>query len=355
MKAGLGLFGISVVTAMLAWALPSACAPPPPPKSDTGGGLSVVLTFALEKPDAVAASVASSAEIANPLVRGISWRFRWDTIEPDAGEYRWSKIDEALEASAVKGKKAMLRVTAGRYTPEWVYADGARKLVFENTCFAFPDNYPETIVMAPPWDEVYLAHWTRFVRELGKRYATNPNIYSIQMTGGGHQGEMNLPKCWGVWADAGYTDDKLIGAWKRIITAYEGAIDGGTPTNLDINEPLAKKSDVMGPVLAWLRATYPGKVFVQQNGLNASSQYDAGIRIVIRGASAWTTVGYQMLGGLGWLDEETGDRCVAFKNAREDHASYLEVYSSDIRAAETDAGMMDALRYLATGSGGCGN
>ena len=79
---------------------------------------------------------------------------------------------------------------------------------------------------------------------------------------------MNLPKAYQKWQRAAYTDENFINAWKYIVDAYQKAFPD-TPTNLDINEPLGKQSDVLRPIVTYVLTTYPRKVYLQHNGLKA--------------------------------------------------------------------------------------
>ncbi len=285
----------------------------------------------------------SLPELSDPLIYGISWRFRWKTIEPKDGQINWEPVDRAIEATAKAGKKVMLRVVAGMHTPEWVYKAGARPLDFTNTDLAHPENHRTDMRMPVPWDEIYLERWERFIKAIGKRYNGNPSIYSVQMAGGGHIGEMNLPKTHDKWKQMGYSDGKLIFTWERIIDAYQKAFPN-IPTNLNINEPLGRnKSNVLEPVVSYVLSKYPNKVYLQQNGLKADLPKNDKIRQIIRASSEKTVVGYQMLGGRGFMDKQTGDRMTAFRNAIEDNVSYVEVYASDVR----DPAKRDALQVLA--------
>lgn len=302
-----------------------------------------VKIFSLQKADKNAKQVPP--ELNDSLIFGLSWRFKWSAIEPKDGQINWELVDRAIEATAKAGKKVMLRVVAGINTPKWVYKTGARPFDFKNTDLAHPENYKQDMRMPVPWDEIYLQRWERFIKAFGKRYNENPNIYSIQMTGGGYIGEMNLPKAHDKWKQVGYSDEKLISAWKRIIDAYRNSFPD-IPTNLDINEPLGKdKSDVLEPIVSYVLSIYPAKVYLQQNGMRADFPENRRIRRIIREASKRTIVGYQMLGGRGFVDKETGDRMTAFRNAIEDHVSYVEVYASDVR----DPAKRDALQFLASG------
>ena len=303
-----------------------------------------VKIFSLQKPDGDLKQ--DLPELSDPLIYGVSWRFKWATIEPQEGQCNWEVIDKAIELTSNAGKKVMLRVVSGINTPEWVYQAGAKPFDFSNIDLAHPENFQKNMRMPVPWDEVYLSKWEKFIEAFGKRYNGNSHIYSIQMTGGGHIGEMNLPKAYQKWREIGYSDERIITVWKQIIDAYRKAFPD-IPTNLDINEPLGRKSDVLGPVASYVVSTYPGKVYLQQNGLREDISRNDRIRKIIREASVKTIVGYQMLGGRGFLEKQTGNRLAAFRNAMEDHVSYVEVYASDVR----DPTMKSALQSLSAMKG----
>lgn len=287
-------------------------------------------------------------EIQKDFVYGISWRFGWDQIEPYDGQYYWNIVDKAIAEAKKHNKKVMLRFIAGIHTPDWVYKDGTKKITFSPDDLRNSENWKNRPVMDMPlpWDPVFLTKWERFIKEAGKRYNKYPSVFSIQMAGGGWIGEMNLPKAYEKWKEAGYSDEKLINAWKRIIGTYRASLPD-TPTNLDINEPLGvKRSNVLEPVIKYVLDKYPGKVYLQQNGLRADMPPNNRIRKILREASQKTTVGYQMMGGKNWLDEETGDRGRAFRNAIEDDASYIEVYADDVN----DPKLEGLLKQLSAGN-----
>jgi hypothetical protein len=66
---------------------------------------------------------------------------------------------------------------------------------------------------------------------------------------------------------------------------------------------------------------------------------------MLRAAAETTTVGYQMLGGGKFLDQETGDRRKCFERAVGDQCKYVEVYREDLRDPKWQA----AVEYLAEG------
>jgi hypothetical protein len=288
-------------------------------------------------------------ELSNPDVAGISVRFNWKTIEPQPGQYHWEPVDRAIALASRSGKKVMIRVVAGVGTPDWVYqagAPGAEPNFREEQLQGMPPQRRQLLTRikrAPVvWDPHYLSPWLSFIRAFGQRYDGNPVIYSIQMTGGGFAAEMSLRREFG-WNRYGYSDAKLISTWKQIIDAYQQSFPQ-IPTNLDIMEPIPRQSHVLQAVVDYCLTKYPGKVYIQQNGLNASGgspQY----RAIIRQAALKTKVGYQMTGGGGWIESRVGDRGTAFRYALEDRASYLEVYHGDL----TNPSLGEAVHNLAIG------
>ena len=294
-----------------------------------------VKIFAVNTPDSQIA-----AALANPYVSGISVRFGWRGIEPSRGSFRWGPIDQVINAARAAGKKAMIRVMAGAFSPDWVTAH-TRTLSFASQYLASSGVASNT--MPVPWKRHYLRPWKRFVMRFGRRYDGNPTIYSIQMAGGGFFGEMALPTDVREWLRAGYRDRKLRRAWKRMDTWYRSAFRR-THLNLDIGEPFGslRKTNVYHPVVRFATRDGIRKAFIQQNGLRASLVGVIGpYRTTIRKESHETRVGYQMFGATSSATELHR----AFKVALSDHVNYVEVYASDV----LDGANQAALRYLASG------
>jgi hypothetical protein len=291
-------------------------------------------------------------ELASPDVAGASFRFRWSTIEPRPGEYHWEKVDQAIALAQRTGKKVMLRIVGGALSPEWIYQAGAKwaspspeKLAkAERSVHMTPQRLKmiDQIQKVPVvWDPVYLKNWYALVEQFGRRYDGNPSVYAIQMAGGGLNAEMTLYAPIFDWPRYGYSDAVAIKLWEDIIDAYQKAFPR-TPTILNIHEPIRNKSQVARPVVEYCLQKYPGKVFFQQDGLNARVGPNH-FRTLIRMAAGRTTVGYQMTGSRDWNPQLVGDRWTAFSKALDDGASYLEVYHSDL----VDPAYHDAVHRLA--------
>jgi len=270
-------------------------------------------------------------------------------MEPQPAAYRWDALDAAHDLTVAKKKWLMVRVTAGMGSPAWVYDRGCRKITFpaEDTHFMKPGTQQ---AMPVPWDEAYLAAWERFLKAFGEHLHDWKNLYCIQMTGGGFIGEMHLPnQSAGViaqWEAAGISDEKLIAMWQRIIRTYDETMPPGVGLALDLGQPF-KRSRATPAVFAWALEKYPTRVWFQQNGLNERVTAEGQYAKMLREAARTTTVGYQMLGGGRFLDEQTGDRRKCFERAIGDGCRYVEVYRQDL----LDPKWQSAVDYLADGLG----
>src|SRR5947209_8776574 len=115
--------------------------------------------------DLVAGNTPVSAKaLANPNVDGIALRSQWQTLEPADGVYDWSYFDGQIAAATAAGKSVSLSVTAGIFSPSWLYDEGAQAFTFVGR--KSPD--PQTIPV--PYDPVFLEKWQAFVQAFGRRY-----------------------------------------------------------------------------------------------------------------------------------------------------------------------------------------
>ena len=288
-------------------------------------------------------------ELEFPFVAGLSARIAWSDLEPKQGQYDWRLLEQAKETAASHKKPLMLRVTAGMLSPDWVYKlEGVGAVTFtkEDVSWLKPG---ETVRMPVPWAEGYLKAWESCLVALGKKIHDWPELYCVQMTGGGFIGELHLPKTSATtmkqWQEAGASEEKVNAMWRRIITAYDKNMPAHVGISLNLALPLPGY-ETGTVVREWALREYPGHVWFQQNGLSGVKEKGAYSEILIS-ASATTTVGYQMAGTVE--GSEAGGRKIvwprAFQRAIEDKCSYLEVYQVDVN----DPKRKDDLIFLANG------
>ncbi|NOU91261.1 hypothetical protein GC102_36885 [Paenibacillus sp. LMG 31460] len=169
---------------------------------------------------------SSTAEqaIASGHVDGITYYSGLSVLEPTEGVYNWDYIDEMIYLSRKYGKPLKIAILPGRWVPEWVYTKGAVKFNWNLvTDLVDPGSYDASAPV--PWDPVYLSIMENMIKALSARYADEAAIGAVQVTGPSLSNglETNLVLNDYDVTRIGYTSDKLIGAWKRMIDAYDQA------------------------------------------------------------------------------------------------------------------------------------
>lgn len=268
----------------------------------------------------------SEAELTNPNVTGLALRVHWEDIEPRRGVYDWSSLDANIQKAIAYNKKISIRVSAGQYTPGWVYEDGAE---------AF--NYTEDGVsktMPIPWDLIYLADWIQVIRDLGYRYRNLPNLVTVHITGPAEGGEMHLGDKGNqsAWMEAGYSDQKLVKAWKTVINAFRAAFRPGTSLGLSISNTVSfqDSSAVPNSVLNYAYKRLYTRLRVQGNWLAAKTSDSFDMYQLVKYYSNYTDVGFQMLCPAADAERLGGTLREAIDRGLAAGASYLEIYGGDV-------------------------
>jgi hypothetical protein len=221
------------------------------------------------------------------IPKGIEWVVAWDLLRPTPGAYNWSLIDNALGAAAHAGLESQLAVVVGEFEPTWV-VDACPQVICP-----FPSGAK---AMAVPVSSEYLGLLTALIHDLGVRYGGDSRLVSVQASGLGGQGEMYLwPDKASFWETHGVTSATLLPAWQTVISGWHSAFPH-TPISISIEEPLEPNGGVLEPLLAWMKAEYGSRQWLQNNGLNPTTSTDRGYGVDLVAASLYTTVGWQMYG-----------------------------------------------------------
>jgi hypothetical protein len=259
-----------------------------------------------------------------------SWVLQWRYLEPSAGTYNWPLVDAAINDSVANGKTVVLRVLAGITSPAWL-SGAARMVTVPSVGLSRPG------VMPVPWNRGFLNAWDTFIKAFGARYDGNPHIALIETAGTGIYGESYLPGGLTVWNPVGYTEARYLASTEAVVSQFVAAFPH-TYVALDASTGVSgSDQNVMMPLVQWVAQHFPTRVYAQQNGLSASSPL--GHQAVVDAP----LFGLQMLGPSS--QSRTGSLCTAFATALEDHADYVEVYSSDA----TNPAAYSALTYLNNG------
>ena len=161
--------------------------------------------------------------IDGAFINGIAW----SSVEPSEGVFDWSEVDALIAKLASFHKKVSLDIWAGRYSPDWLYAEGAA--VF-NTVVEIPraNDFCQPMQLPVPWDPIYMAEMKKLIAAFGEHYDNNPNVALVKMTGIEYRtDELTLPSGSGNiatsasgltcqypndianWISIGYTDNKI--------------------------------------------------------------------------------------------------------------------------------------------------
>ena len=131
---------------------------------------------------------------SNSHLAGVLIGARWNQLEPDREKYDFSALDRGIAAVRGAGKQYKLEIVPGMNSPEYIYADGATRYP---TAVINPNrsNYGQEVSIPVPWDPVYQKHFSRLIRKLGERYASDPLLVSVTLTCANYMSpEMHLPR-----------------------------------------------------------------------------------------------------------------------------------------------------------------
>jgi hypothetical protein len=242
------------------------------------------------------------AVFQNPNIDGVSIQYIWMAIQPSEQFYNWNPIDSQIRQAEAHHKKVSLNITPAIFTPQWVYANGAKRFTF---LWDRPWGFPacSTQGFPLPWDEVYQSKWTAFVRAVGQRYSGNPALVMVKIQGiNGQTSEFMLPhtnpnanqsarlvkECPGqnddnqTWLSLGYRPSKVLAAWKLDATTYGQAFPnqhlvievgpwGMPPINENGSLIPGRAADTRLPieVINSGREMFDGRFVIQNDGLNA--------------------------------------------------------------------------------------
>jgi hypothetical protein len=137
-----------------------------------------------------------------PMTTIAYFRVYWKFIEPNMGNYRWDLIDKALETAHQRQQTLMLRIApygTGKQNdvPGWYRAMvGERK------------ELPVKKWQVDPEDPLYVKHFTKMIKTLGKRYDGHPDLESV---------DVSIVGAWGEGAGSALLTDKTRQA---LVDAY---------------------------------------------------------------------------------------------------------------------------------------
>jgi hypothetical protein len=155
------------------------------------------------------------------------FRDDWAPLEPDAnGQYKFDEYFQPIFDLWVKqwGKRVAFRFMSSNMhsrlkyvTPKWVFDSGVPFVVHRGL---YTDEQVDPVF----WDERYLKIQEQFIADLGRYLDGRPGLEFVDIGSIGEWGEMHLSR----WTadelrQTGFTEDKYIAAYRRIIDAFARA------------------------------------------------------------------------------------------------------------------------------------
>jgi hypothetical protein len=216
--------------------------------------------------------------LTHPAVAGVSIRQPWPEVQPSEGVYDWSYLDQQVARITAAGKQILLRVVAGgEETPPWVVAAGVQTFTFVDKN-PYHDTYQQPLTITVFWDPMFLQHKTQLIMAMGQRFAPTPQVVVVSAScANATTDDWHVPHTTADvsnWLAAGYTSAKLIAACQATLDTTMAAFPnqyvllavGRNGKTLDPDPDYVARQ-----VVAYARASYPGRLIVQKNSLSTDT------------------------------------------------------------------------------------
>jgi hypothetical protein len=301
---------LTILVLTIGWLVAGATATPPP----TSGATLTVPTLAPTPPTTPAPGLKMTrgvfivtahnvaiqpATYTNPAVDGIVIRTFWSDVQPAPDRFDWSFIDSQVQAASASGKKVILLVLPGAFTPQWAL-EGVQSAQFA-VDYGFVQG--TTVTLPAPWDATYLQRWFAFVQVLGQRYDANPAVVNVPAAGPTSiSEETSLPDdtaALAKWKQLGYTLEKYEQAWQQTLAVYVKAfpttqISLAFYPGLPIPDASAKTATRLD-VAKFAFTSYGQQMTFQENGLSARKADSTALGYdLVQQYSGRTTTGFEM-------------------------------------------------------------
>jgi hypothetical protein len=265
----------------------------------------------------------SDAKLASPKWTGIVIRQRWSAVEPAANTFDWKFVDAQAARARKLGKKYILAIYTGDNDPKWL-------------------NVPLYLGAPYPWDAKMLSEHGKMVEQLGKRYAKDSDLVGVEIGGPTRapSGSLEMHLATGLTYQKGYSEAKMIAAWKQCIDQYALAFpncalisDGGVA-------PGGGRMTITQTVFDYLFTKYRDRANFSHCALKASMPEAALHHVAVANMGKHgARIGFETIGpSVGGANGENGavkrfggNFNQALQIAQRANAKWLKVYQADER------------------------
>ncbi len=265
----------------------------------------------------------SDAKLSSPKWDGILIRERWAAIEPAEASYDWTFIDEQVARAKKYKKKYMLGINTGNNAPGWLGVPLYQEAPY-------------------PWDPTMLSAHARMVKKLGERYSNDPGLVGVCISGPtrGPSGSLEMQLAVGLTRQEGYSEERIIAAWKGCIDQYAEAFPDCALISKGGVAPGGGRATISQAVFDYLFTRYPDRANVSHCALKAGTREHAlHHKVVVEMGRRGCRVGFEMVGPSaggkngqkGSLPRFGGPFQDALLIAERANAQWLTVYQADER------------------------
>jgi hypothetical protein len=258
--------------------------------------------------------LVTDQQLALPAAAGLTIRARWAWLHPSAGKFDFGFVDGQIARCRKLNKPYKLLVMTGRESaPRWIGGEW----------------YLEAPV---PWSPQLAEQYGALVAELGKRYASDPLLVGVHITGPTFpSAEMHPAR--GIAGVKGFSPKAMVGAWGASIDAYAKSFPE-TACILSISvQPPAES--YLGEVVAYGRSKLGPRFTLEHNALKASTKPLAPHQLFIAGAAKQgVRVGFEMACAAANQPQRFGSRSVmdGVKLGKAIGGAYFDIYPPDLES-----------------------
>jgi hypothetical protein len=273
--------------------------------------------FALQPGDPVVLQAGSKRLMSDeqlklPQVAGLTIRARWAWLHPGDGQFDFSFLDAQVERCGRIGKRYKLLVMTGaNCSPEWIGGAWHRG--------------------APvPWSPELAKHYGELVAELGEKYAGDPLLAGVHITGPTFPSAEMHPAP-GIEGVAGYSDAAMIAAWSAAIDAYAAAFpETACILSISVKPPAVR---YLEQVVEHGKKSLGKRFTLEHNALKSSTHPNAPHHVYIASqAKLGVRVGFEMVCAAANNPGRFGSRDIMDGIARGKAAGgvYFDIYPPDL-------------------------
>ena len=207
-------------------------------------------------------------------------------------------------------------------------------------------NFGQAVVIPVPWDPIYQRDFSRVIKQLGERYASDPLCVSVVLTCANFMSaEMHLPKTredLAKWKALGNYEEKLLEVYKKYTDEW-GKVFPRQEISLHLSKVLDLPPQFCERIIDYGLSKY-GPRFTIQNCQLTGRREDTGMMTydLIQKYRDRAHHGFQSLARLSYPNDRMGSIEMAVLNMVHAEGEYWELWHGDGMSVETSTAVARA-------------